>query len=189
MIDAGLGVTVVPGPSAALAALVVSGLPTDRFSFEGFLPRTGSSRRRLIGTLAAEQRTVVVFEAPGRVAATLSALAAACGPDRPAAVVREITKVHEDVWRGSLGELAPRAAAAPPRGEVVVVVGGAPGGGAVVTDEVLVAALRDRLVEQKRTRGVVDEVADIFGVSRRRVYELALAISSPGRKDGVDPPV
>ena len=122
---AGAPVTVVPGPSAVLAALVVSGLPTDRFCVEGFLPRKGAERRRRLEALVAERRTCVVLEAPGRLAATLGDLAAALG-DRPVAVVRELTKVHEEVWRGGLVEAAGHYGAVPVRGEVVVVVGGAP---------------------------------------------------------------
>ena len=120
----GLTVTVVPGPSSVLAALVVSGLPTERFCVEGFLPRKGGDRRRRVEALAAEERTTVLLEAPGRLAGTLADLAAACG-DRPVAVVRELTKLHEEVWRGRLPEAADEFAARPVRGEVVVVLGGA----------------------------------------------------------------
>ena len=178
---AGLTVTVVPGPSAVLTALVGSGLATDRFCFEGFLPRSGRERRSALAAVAAEVRTTVVFEAPGRVAGTLSDLAEACGPDRPVAVARELTKLHEEFFRGSLAEAASWAAARPLRGEVVLVVGGAP----VVVDpgvgdDVLSAALAERLGAGERTRGVVDDVAATFGVPRRRVYELALAVRSEG---------
>jgi 16S rRNA (cytidine1402-2'-O)-methyltransferase len=176
---AGLTVTVVPGPSAVLTALVGSGLPTDRFSFEGFLPRSGKERRAALRVVAAEARTVVVFEAPGRVAGTLSDLAEACGPDRPVAVARELTKLHEEFFRGSLAEAVSWAGAGTVRGEVVLVLGGAP---AVedpgVGDDVLSAALSERLGAGERTRGVVDDVAAAFGVPRRRVYELALAVRS-----------
>src|SRR3954452_16343342 len=102
----GLPVTVVPGPSAALAALAVSGLPADRWVFEGFLPRRGADRRRRLADLTAERRTIVFFEAPHRVAATLTDLAVAFGAERPAAVCRELTKTYEEVRRGPLGELA-----------------------------------------------------------------------------------
>ncbi len=117
----------MPGPSAALAALVVSGLPTDRFCFEGFLPRRGADRRRRLEALAAEERTVVLFEAPGRLAATLADLVDACGPERAVVVARELTKLHEEVWRGTLAEARPSTS--PPgevRGEVVVVLAGRP---------------------------------------------------------------
>ncbi len=174
---AGLPVTVVPGPSAVLTALVASGLPTDRFCFEGFLPRSGKERATRLAALAVEPRTSVVFEAPGRVAATLADLAEVCGPDRPVVVARELTKLHEEIWRGRVDEAASWAGAGDIRGEVVLVIGGDeettldP-----VADAVLEAALADRLGSGARTRGVVDEVAATFGVGRRRVYELALAL-------------
>ena len=179
--DAGLTVSVVPGPSAVLTALVGSGLATDRFCFEGFLPRSGKDRRSVLAMVAAEPRTTVLFEAPGRVAATLADLAAACGPGRRVAVARELTKLHEEFWRGALEDAVAWAAEGTVRGEVVLVVEGAP----VVEeplagDDVLVAALRARLGAGERTRGVVDEVAAAFGVPRRRVYELALAARDDG---------
>jgi 16S rRNA (cytidine1402-2'-O)-methyltransferase len=172
---AGLTVTVVPGPSAVLAALVASGLPTDRFCFEGFLPRSGKDRRlRLVG-VAAEPRTTVLFEAPGRLAATLADLAEVCGEDRPVAVARELTKLHEEIWRGTAADAAGWAQGSTIRGEVVVVVGGAPVVETEVDDALLVEALAARLDAGERTRGAVDAVAAEFGVARRRVYDLALA--------------
>ena len=119
----------IPGASAVLAALVASGVAGPRWSFEGFLPRRGSERRERLARLAADERTVVLFEAPGRLAATLADLALACGDARPAAVCRELTKLHEETLRGSLGALAAAGAAGSidGRGEVVVVVGEAPG--------------------------------------------------------------
>ncbi len=178
---AGLTVTVVPGPSAVLTALVGSGLPTERFCFEGFLPRSGKDRRSALAVVGAEPRTTVLFEAPGRVAGTLADLVAACGADRPVAVARELTKVHEEFFRGSLAEAVIWAEERPVRGEVVVVMAGAP----VVEDpgvgdETLSAVLAERLGAGERTRGVVDDVAATFGVPRRRVYELALALRPDG---------
>jgi 16S rRNA (cytidine1402-2'-O)-methyltransferase len=178
--EAGLAVTVIPGPSAVLTALVASGLPTDRFCFEGFLPRSGRERREALAALAAEPRTAVLFEAPGRVAATLADLVGVCGGDRPVSVSRELTKVHEEHWRGTLADAVTWIAAHPIRGEVVLVLAGA----AVapvesVGDDVLVAALEDRMGAGERTRGVVDDLAATFGVPRRRVYELALSVRSP----------
>ncbi|MGH8969889.1 MAG: 16S rRNA (cytidine(1402)-2'-O)-methyltransferase, partial [Actinomycetes bacterium] len=123
-VDAGVPVTAVPGPSAVLTALVVSGLPVDRFCFEGFLPRKAGEREGRLRSLAREPRTMVFFEAPHRVAAALAAMAAAFGPDRPAAVCRELTKTYEQVRRGGLGELAAWAGDGV-RGEVTVVVAGA----------------------------------------------------------------
>ena len=122
---AGETVSTVPGPSSVLGALVVSGLPAERFCVEGFLPRKGPERRRRLAALMADARTSVVLEAPGRVAATLAELAAV-DAERPAAVVRELTKLHEEVWRGTLGAAAATFAERDVRGEVVLVVGGAP---------------------------------------------------------------
>ena len=184
---AGLTVTVVPGPSAALAALVASGLPTDRFCFEGFLPRSGRDRGARLCALAAEPRTTVVFEATGRLGATLADLVRTCGGDRPVAVARELTKLHEEVWRGTLHEAVGRFATGGIRGEVVVVLGGAVDDGPPqIDDAVLSAALAERLEAGERTRGVVDDVAQQFQVGRRRVYELALALgtSQPVRSEG-----
>ncbi len=197
---AGLVVSVVPGPSAVLAALVISGLATDRFCFEGFLPRSGKERRQRLQVVAAEPRTTVLFEAPGRVAKTLSDLVGVCGGDRTVAVTRELTKLHEQIWRGSLAEAREWAEAGPVRGEVVLVVAGAePIESATVSDEVLASALAERLASGERTRGVVDDVAAVFGVSRRRVYQLALAVQQfgalapagepvPGASDGTTRP-
>jgi len=184
----GLPVTVVPGPSAVLTALVASGLPTDRFCFEGFLPRSGKERAARLAALAVEPRTSVVFEAPGRVSATLADLAEVCGPERPVVVARELTKLHEQIWRGRIADAAAWAGAGDIRGEVVLVLGGddetAP---EAVADAVLEAALADRLGSGARTRGVVDEVAAAFGVGRRRVYELALALRDANRATGGTP--
>jgi 16S rRNA (cytidine1402-2'-O)-methyltransferase len=181
---AGLTVTVVPGPSAVLTALVGSGLATDRFCFEGFLARSGKERRSALDVVAAEHRTTVLFEAPGRVAGTLADLARVCGPERPVAVARELTKVHEEFFRGSLAEAEAWAEERPLRGEVVLVLGGAPVVVAPeVGDDVLSAVLAERLGAGERTRGVVDDVAATFGVPRRRVYELALAVRSDNGSD------
>ncbi|HEX3947694.1 MAG TPA: 16S rRNA (cytidine(1402)-2'-O)-methyltransferase [Acidimicrobiales bacterium] len=177
----GLAVSVVPGPSAVLAALVVSGLPTDRFCVEGFLPRKGGDRRRRLQALALEERTTVVLEAPGRLVATLTDLAAALGP-RPVAVARELTKLHEEVWRGALpaavAEFEARAAGGEPvRGEVVLVVGGAAPAGP--PDEELVArAVAERLAAGDGPRQAAEAVAAALGVPRRRAYELAIALRS-----------
>ena len=124
-IAAGGVVVPVPGASAVLAALMVAGIPAPRWGFEGFLPRKGRERRERLARLAADDRVTVLFEAPGRTAATLRDLAEACGPSRQAAVARELTKLHEEVRRGNLGQLAADATAAPVRGEVVIVVAGA----------------------------------------------------------------
>ncbi len=185
VIAAGLEVSVVPGPSAALAALVVSGLPAGRFVFEGFLPRKGEARARRLAELADERRTVVLFESPHRVAATLVDLAAAFGAERPVAVARELTKLHEQVWRGSAADAAAWAAATPPRGEVCIVVGGAPEPGPPSDDD-LDSAIRLELAGGASTRDAAATVAARFGASRREVYgrTLDLARRDP---DAVDP--
>ena len=173
---AGEMVTTVPGPSSVVAALVVSGLPADRFCVEGFLPRKGPERRRRLAALMADTRTTVVLEAPSRVAATLAELAAV-DPARPAAVVRELTKVHEEVWRGTLGEAAATFAAREVRGEVVLVVGGSPprppADDAEVDGAVRAALDRD---PSAGLRQVAELVATSLGVPRRRAYEAALRL-------------
>ena len=123
--QAGIRVSVLPGPSAVTAALAVSGLPSDRFCFEGFPPRRAGERARRFAELAAEPRTLVFFESRRRLAATLAGLAEAFGPGRPAVVCRELTKTHEEVRRGTLGELAAWAQTGP-LGEITIVVAGAP---------------------------------------------------------------
>lgn len=127
-IAAGGSIVPIPGPSAVLAALVASGIPAPRWSFEGFLPRRGPERRAILARIAADDRATVLFEAPGRTAATLADLAAACGQSRPGALCRELTKRHEEVRRGPLADLAAGAEAEPPRGEVTIVVAGMPRG-------------------------------------------------------------
>jgi 16S rRNA (cytidine1402-2'-O)-methyltransferase len=124
-VAAGYGVEVMPGPSAALAALVVSGLPTGRFVFEGFLPRRGSGRTERLAAVAGETRTAILYESPHRVARTLADLAEACGADRPVVVARELTKLHEEIWRGTLSEAVAWAEARTPPGELVLVLAGA----------------------------------------------------------------
>ncbi|HEV3265996.1 MAG TPA: 16S rRNA (cytidine(1402)-2'-O)-methyltransferase [Acidimicrobiales bacterium] len=185
---AGLKISVIPGPSAGLAALVTSGLPTDRFCFDGFLPRAGKERRRRLAALAEETRTTVLFEAPGRLAATLADLANQLGDDRPVAVARELTKLHEQIWRGTAAGAAAWALSAPVRGEVVIVVAGAPERAEPeVDDGRLQAALAVRLAGGERTRGAVDAVAEEFGVARRRVYDLALAARNDTPASDVEP--
>jgi 16S rRNA (cytidine1402-2'-O)-methyltransferase len=173
-------VTVVPGPSSVLAALVVSGLPTDRFCVEGFLPRKGTERRRRLAGLMADERTSVVLEAPGRVAATLAELAS-LDPARPVAVARELTKVHEEVWRGTLGDAASAFGADPVRGEVVLVVGGAPVAGPVLERDVE-TAVRGAMEADPAAgpRQVAERVAAGLGVPKRRVYEAALRMRGEG---------
>jgi 16S rRNA (cytidine1402-2'-O)-methyltransferase len=182
-LDAGLPVEAVPGPSAALTAVVLSGLPSDRFVFEGFLPRKGRARAERIVALADEPRTTVLFEAPGRVRATLADLAAACGPHRPVAVARELTKVFEDVWRGTLAEAARYAERTEPRGEHVVVVGPAPER-APPGDAEVEAAVRAALADGRSARDAASDVANALGVPRRRAYEAATRLKPPRRRGG-----
>ncbi len=174
-LDAGLAVEVVPGPSAVTTALVLSGLPTDRFVFEGFLPRKGRLRTERLDSIAVEPRTVVVFESPRRVAGTLAELVETCGADRPAAVARELTKLHEEVLRGTLGELAAQVAGEL-RGECVIVVGGATTARPPATDDEVDAALRDALAAGASTRDAAGMVSASLGVARRDAYARAVSI-------------
>lgn len=172
-VAAGHAVEVVPGPTAAVAALVVSGLPTGRWCFEGFLPRKGAGRTERLLHLAEEPRTTVLYEAPHRLARTLADLVSACGGERPVVVTRELTKLHEEHWRGDLAGAAAWAAAAKVRGEVAVVLGGAPPR-AEVDDDTLRKALRAELAAGAHTKEAAGSVAEHYGVSRRRVYALAI---------------
>ena len=170
---AGVAVEIVPGPTAFVVALIASGLPSERFCFEGFIPRQGRSRRERLREIAGESRTVVLYEAPHRTAQTLADLAEACGTDRQIAVARELTKLHEEVWRGTLGEALAWVRISEPRGEWVIVLAGAPIP-AGATDEEILAALRQRLQAGTTRRAAVDDVAGALGLPRRRVYQLAL---------------
>ncbi len=178
-VAAGATVSAVPGPSAVIAALVVSGLPTARFAFEGFLPRKGTERRRRLDDVADHTATVVLFEAPARLAATLADLLVRCGPDRPVVVARELTKLHEEVWRGTMAEAAEAFADREVQGEVVVVVGGAPEPEVSHDDADIEAALRLRLEAGDSRRDAAAAVARQLGVSRRRAYEAAALLRPP----------
>jgi 16S rRNA (cytidine1402-2'-O)-methyltransferase len=171
---AGHAVLVVPGPSAAIAALVASGLPTSRFVFEGFLPRKGAAREDRLRALATEQRTIVCYEAPHRIARTLADLAAVLGPGRRVAVARELTKLHEEIWRGTLAD-ACTWAAGEVRGELVVVIDGAPDS-PPATDDAILDALRAELAAGSSVKDAAAMVAEALGAGRRSVYELALTL-------------
>lgn len=175
VLDAGLPVTAAPGPSAVTTALAVSGLPCDRFCFEGFLPRKPAERRSRLAALAAEPRTLVFFEAPHRVAAALTDLAGAFGGDRPAALCRELTKTYEEVRRGPLAELAEWAGRDAPRGEITLVVAGAPAATSAPEDDDLLAAVAERESAGLSRRDAIAAVAVAYGVPRRRVYALTTA--------------
>ncbi|MEW1805252.1 16S rRNA (cytidine(1402)-2'-O)-methyltransferase [Pseudarthrobacter sp. NPDC080039] len=173
-IAAGLPVTAVPGPSAVLTALALSGLPTDRFCFEGFLPRKAGERASRLADLAGERRTMVFFEAPHRLEAMLRALRERFGPDRPIAVCRELTKTYEEVIRGTVGELLKWAEDNEVRGEIAVVVGGAPDQ-AAGTPEDHVAAVNELVAQGIRLKEAVAAVADDARVSKRELYSAVLA--------------
>jgi len=166
-------IEVIPGPAAPVAALVASGLPATRFVMEGFLPRRGPERAGRLNALAGEVRTVVLLEAPHRLAATIGDLAGVCGDERRVALCRELTKMHEEVWRGTLGEAVAHTAEVPPRGEFVVVLDGAPPPPAPGDDE-LRRALAEHETAGASRRDAVAAVARAAGVSRRRVYQLAI---------------
>ncbi len=173
-IGAGHRVEVVPGPSAAATALVGSGLPGGRFVFEGFLPRKGSGRVQRLAEIAAERRTLVLYEAPHRLSRTLADLAARCGADRSVVVARELTKLHEEWFRGTLAGAMAWCAATEPRGEVVVVLAGAPAP-ADPSDGEVDAAVRAALGEGLSARDAADRVAAELAVPRRRAYAAAVA--------------
>lgn len=187
-IAAGIRVVPIPGPSAITAFLPASGLATDRFAFEGFLPARAAERRRRLAALATEPRTLVFYEAGRRLAATITDMAAALGPRR-AAIGRELTKLHEEIVRGDLVTLAAGAASLVVRGEMVVAVAGAPQAGAVpvpatpsgTTREALADEIRRRRAAGTSVRDVAQQLARERGLGRREVYRLALALErQPG---------
>jgi 16S rRNA (cytidine1402-2'-O)-methyltransferase len=173
-LDAGYRVSAVPGPAAAVTALVISGLPTSRYVFEGFLPRTGRDRTARLAEIGAEPRTVVLYEAPHRIARTLDDLAAACGPDRAIAVCRELTKLYEQVLRGTVA--AVRRELGEPRGEYVVVVAGKPAEDTPVDDEGVRAALRAAIAGGASKRDAAASVASELGVPKNHAYSLATTL-------------
>ena len=175
VLNAGLNVTSTPGPAALIMALVVSGLSTSRFVFEGFVPRSGAERTRRLGDIANETRTVVLYEAPHRLARTLADLEVACGPMRQTVLARELTKIHEEFWRGTLHDASRHAQTTEPRGEYVVMLEGARPP-APPTDEELSDALRAELTKGLSRKDSAARVAAKYGVAKRRVYELALQL-------------
>ena len=173
--EAGLVVEVIPGPSAALTALVLSGLPTARFVFEGFLPVKGRDRDERISVVEREERTIVLFEVPHRLLRTLTDLAEVCGGDRRVAVARELTKLHEEVWRGTLHESVLHFEQTAPRGEIVVVVEPNQHDVAEPTDEELAGEALALVSTGMPTREAADRLASRFRVSRRRAYDAVIA--------------
>ena len=177
---AGLAVSPVPGPSAVLAALSVAGLPTDRFAFEGFLPARAAARQARLTALAQEPRTLVLFESGHRLVALLADAAQVLGPERGAVVARELTKLHETLYRGTLAELAARVASDPDasRGENVVVIAGCERAATGAGDESMLARLLPALLEELPPSRAVRIAAKLTGVTRRRAYELALQLGA-----------
>ncbi|MEV7775326.1 16S rRNA (cytidine(1402)-2'-O)-methyltransferase [Kitasatospora sp. NPDC086791] len=186
-VEADVKVTAVPGPSAVLTALALSGLPVDRFTFEGFLPRKTGDRARQLASIAAEPRTMVFFEAPHRIAEALAAMAAAFGPERPAAVCRELTKTYEEVKRGPIGELAAWAADGV-KGEITVVVAGAP----PAAPQELTPAELARLVAVREEAGerrkeAIAAVAVELSLPKREVFDAVVAAKAvAAEKEGPD---
>lgn len=169
-LDAGYAVSAVPGPAAVIMALTISGLPTARYVYEGFIPRSGHDRTNRLAEIAAEKRTVVLYEAPHRLERTIADLLEMCGPDRPVAVCKELTKLFEEVIRGTLGSID----VGTPRGEYVVVVGGAKAAGpGDVTDDEVQAALQAALATGASTRDAVLQVTQQLRIPKKRVYAIA----------------
>ena len=172
-IEAGHTVSAIPGPSAVIMAVTISGLPTERFVFEGFLPRKGRERATRIAEIATETRTSVIYEAPHRALRTLNDLRDACGDDRMVVVTRELTKMYETVVRGPLGTID----IGEPRGEYVFVLAGLPVVDAPIDDDTIRAALRGELGAGASTRDAAAAVSGRLGVSKRAVYALAIGLS------------
>jgi 16S rRNA (cytidine1402-2'-O)-methyltransferase len=176
-LEAGIPVTVLPGPSAVTTAIAISGLPVDRFCFEGFLPRKGSGRRKLLAELATERRTMVFFESPHRLADSLADLAEAFGPDRPAAVCRELTKTYEEVRRASLADLT-NWAQGEVRGEITLVVGGAPEPSSELEPDELAELVRVRELAGESRKEAIAAVAAQARVPKRAVFDAVVASKS-----------
>jgi 16S rRNA (cytidine1402-2'-O)-methyltransferase len=181
-IERGYPVVAIPGPSAPTTALVVSGLPSDSFLYLGFLPRRGSERRQMLTQVAREQRTLIVFEAPHRLRASLADIEAALG-DRSLAVCRELTKLHEEVWRGTVSEAQSHFEEVEPRGEFTLVIGGAPEASDRWDEGHVRAALEELLAQGLSRPAAARRVAEVSGWARAEVYTLGLrdqADQNPG---------
>ena len=175
VINAGGVVTAVPGASALTMALVISGLPTSRFVFEGFLPRSGAERTERLAMATTESRTTVFYEAPHRLVKTLSDLTTTCGAMRGVVLARELTKLHEEIWRGTLQDANMLVAKTEPRGEYVIILEPAKPP-APPTDEELLAAIRAEIAKGVSRKDSAARVSARFGVAKRTVYELALQV-------------
>lgn len=175
VIEAGGQITAVPGASALTMALVISGLPTSRFVFEGFLPRSGIERTERLAMTTTESRTIVLYEAPHRLVKTLSDLTTACGAMRRVVLARELTKLHEEIWRGTLQDANMYVANTEPRGEYVIIIEPAKPP-APPTNEELLAAIRVEIAKGVSRKDSAARVSARFGVAKRTVYELALQV-------------
>lgn len=174
VLDAGLVVTAAPGPAAFVMALVLSGLSTTRFVFEGFLPRSGADRTERLTEIVAEPRTVVFYEAPHRIARTLADLAAVCPAERRIAVARELTKLHEEIWRGTVGDAVGHFDSNEPMGEFVVILEGAPPRAAASSHDID-ATIDQALAAGLSVRDAADAVSSALGVPKRTAYQATLA--------------
>ncbi|MFZ9191643.1 MAG: 16S rRNA (cytidine(1402)-2'-O)-methyltransferase [Ilumatobacteraceae bacterium] len=174
-IDAGLAVSAAPGPSAAVMAISLSGLASSRWVFEGFLPRSGAERSERLEAVAAELRTVVLYEAPHRLHRTLTDLESMCGAYRRVVVAAELTKIHEHLWRGTLHDAVRQFAGDDARGEFVIVVDGA-APAAPPTDDEIITALRAEIAAGASRKDAASRVSARLGVAKRHVYELTLSL-------------
>lgn len=177
-IEENISITVIPGPSAVLSALVLSGLPTDRFSFEGFIARKGKERTEILNNLNTQSRTMVIFESPRRTLQTLQDIQAIVGDDRKAAVVREISKTYEEVIRGSLKELVAWANSKEVLGEITLVIAGVENTGKKEVDEQAIAEVKQLIATGSSFKDAVQEVSTQRGLSRRELYEASLRLDS-----------
>lgn len=177
-IEENISITVIPGPSAVLSALVLSGLPTDRFSFEGFIARKGKERTEILNNLNTQSRTMVIFESPRRTLQTLQDIQEIVGDDRKAAVVREISKTYEEVIRGSLKELVTWANSKEVLGEITLVIGGVENTGKKEVDDEAIAEVKQLIAAGSSFKDAVQEVSTQRGLSRRELYEASLRLDS-----------
>ena len=177
-IEENISITVIPGPSAVLSALVLSGLPTDRFSFEGFIARKGKERTEILNNLNTQSRTMVIFESPRRTLQTLQDIQEIVGDERKAAVVREISKTYEEVIRGSLKELVAWANSKEVLGEITLVIAGVENTGKKEVDDQAIAEVKQLIAAGSSFKDAVQEVSTQRGLSRRELYEASLRLDS-----------
>lgn len=173
-ITAGYFVSATPGPAAFVMAVIISGFSTTRIAFDGFLPRAGAERRQRLTEITRERRTLVLYEAPHRLAKTIADLIAVCDPERRVVLARELTKMHEETWRGTLTQAMQHVSDIEPRGEYVIVLEGVTDSSHDVSDDDIAEQLRVRKSAGLSTRQAVDEVSSVLGIARKRVYDLAI---------------